>query len=119
MVDGFVSSVDTVVTAGESCPVAHLLVLPPRPACATPSPTQRAPFRSRPGLRGFFMPGEDQGETRMARPTEGQTVTDTTSSTPSPAALARRAEAARSTPEQVTGARSLVLALEHVGAEVV
>ena len=55
----------------------------------------------------------------MARPTEGQTVTDTTSSTPSPAALARRAEAARSTPEQVTGARSLVLALEHVGAEVV
>ena len=55
----------------------------------------------------------------MARPTEGQTVTDTTSSTPSPAVMARRSGAARSTPEQVTGARSLVLALEHVGADVV
>ncbi len=56
----------------------------------------------------------------MARPTEGQTVTDTSSSTPSPAAMARRTEAARTTtPEQVTGARSLVLALENVGADVV
>ena len=55
----------------------------------------------------------------MARPTEGQTVTDTTSSTPSPAVMARRSGAARATHEQVTGARSLVLALEHVGADVV
>ena len=55
----------------------------------------------------------------MARPTEGHTVTDTDSSTPSPAAMARRAEAAQKTPEQVTGAKSLVLALEHVGADVV
>ena len=55
----------------------------------------------------------------MARRDEGQTVTDTRSSTPSPAAMARRAEAARTTPEQVTGASSLVRALEHVGAEVV
>nr|WP_082817049.1 acetolactate synthase large subunit [Janibacter terrae] len=54
----------------------------------------------------------------MARLTEGHTVTDTTSSAPSPAAMARRAEA-RPTPEQVTGAKSLVLSLEHVGAEVV
>ncbi|WP_185990210.1 acetolactate synthase large subunit [Janibacter cremeus] len=55
----------------------------------------------------------------MARPNEGHTVTDTRSSTPSPAAVARRAEAARSVPEQVTGASSLVRALEHVGAQVV
>ncbi len=55
----------------------------------------------------------------MARPTEGLTVTDTHSSTPSPAALARRAEAAQRTPERVTGAQSLVLALENVGADVV
>ncbi|MDN5718435.1 MAG: biosynthetic-type acetolactate synthase large subunit, partial [Janibacter sp.] len=33
--------------------------------------------------------------------------------------MARRAGTARPTPEQVTGAKSLVLALEHVGAEVV
>ena len=45
-------------------------------------------------------------------------MTDTTSSAPTPAALARRAEA-RPTPEQVTGAQSLVLSLESVGAEVV
>lgn len=55
----------------------------------------------------------------MARRTEGHTVTDTSSSTPSPAAMARRTEASRATPEQVTGAKSLILALEHVGADVV
>lgn len=55
----------------------------------------------------------------MARRTEGHTVTDTSSSAPSPAAMARRPGNARPTPEQVTGAKSLVLALEHVGAEVV
>lgn len=56
----------------------------------------------------------------MARRTEGHTVTDTSSSAPSPAAMARQAEASRATtPEQVTGAKSLVLALESVGAEVV
>ncbi|QBF46582.1 acetolactate synthase large subunit [Janibacter limosus] len=46
-------------------------------------------------------------------------MTDTSSSAPSPAAMARRPGNARPTPEQVTGAKSLVLALEHVGAEVV
>ncbi|RWU81820.1 acetolactate synthase large subunit [Janibacter hoylei PVAS-1] len=56
----------------------------------------------------------------MARRTEGQTVTDTTSSAPSPAAMARRSEAGRATTSaQVTGAKSLVLSLECVGAEVV
>ena len=55
----------------------------------------------------------------MARRTEGHTVTDTKSSAPSPAAMARRAGATRPTPEQVSGAGSLVRALEEVGAEVV
>ncbi len=55
----------------------------------------------------------------MAQRTEGQTVTDRISSTPSPAELARRAEATRPTTQEVTGAQSLVLSLEHVGAEVV
>ena len=55
----------------------------------------------------------------MAQRTEGQTVTDRISGTPSPAELARRVEASRPSTREVTGAQSLVLALEHVGAEVV
>ncbi|WP_179461233.1 acetolactate synthase large subunit [Janibacter alkaliphilus] len=75
------------------------------------------------------MPGEDEESRRVSATTKGETVSSSgTTSAPSPASLAQRAprpaasqERAEQTTriEDVTGARSLVLALEHVGADVV